>query len=114
MRSTSPEGDLKTNVLAYLEMAGHRFFRMQSGRVQVRRGWLHLHPEGTADFLICLAHCPNAWVELKAEGYKTSKERTTKQAEFAEDVKALGHRYRICWSVAEVASFLGDVAAGRA
>lgn len=110
---STPEGNLKTEVLAYLEMAGHRYFRMQSGRVQVRRGWLHLHPEGTADFLICLSRCPNAWVELKAVGQTTSKERQEKQAAFAADVRELGHAYRICWSVAEVASFLGDVVAGR-
>lgn len=107
---STPEGQVKIDVLEYLNASGHRFFRMQSGRVQVRRGWLHLHPEGTADFLICLSHRLPAWVELKAEGQKTSKERVEAQAAFAQDVKSLGHAYRICSSVQEVIIFLGQVA----
>lgn len=106
----TPEGILKRDVWDYLKMAGHLHFRMQSGHVKVRGGWMCLCPEGTADFLVCLARCPNAWVELKAEGQTTSKERIASQAAFAEDVRALGHHYCQCSSVAEVASFLGKVA----
>lgn len=110
---STPEGIVKSAMLDYLNISGHRFFRMNSGRVKVRGGWMHLAPEGCADFLICLSRCPPAWCEVKCEGQTTTAKRKAAQAAFADDMKALGHAHRICNSVAELVSFLGDVVSGR-
>lgn len=102
---STPEGDLKAAVVTALNQLGHLWFRMQSGRVRVKRGWLHLHKEGTGDMLV-FPPGRVCWLELKAEGQKTAKERVEAQAAFGATVTALGHEYRICETVEEVRYYL--------
>jgi hypothetical protein len=100
----TPEGELKAEVNEYLRDSGRFFLRMQSGRVKVKRGVMHLCPEGTADYLVC---CPDPrWIELKAPGAKTKKERAEKQQEFADRVIALGHKHLTAETLDEVIDFV--------
>lgn len=104
----TPEGKLKSAVNDYLKKIAGRalVLRLNSGRVKVRGGFMHLCPEGTADYLVCDPQ-PH-WIELKAPGQTTLKARAEKQAEFAAKVQALGHRHAVCKSVEDVAQFLGS------
>lgn len=105
---STPEGDLKAAVVTVLNQLGYLWFRMQSGRVRVKRGWLHLHKEGTGDILVFpLGRV--CWVELKAKGQKTLKERVEAQAEFGNKVRAIGHEYQICETTDEVIDYLKGV-----
>jgi len=102
---STPEGDLKAAVVTVLNQLGYLWFRMQSGRVRVKRGWLHLHKEGTGDILV-FPPGRVCWLELKVKGQKTAKERVEAQAAFGKQVTAIGHEYRICETVAEVIAYL--------
>ena len=102
---STPEGDLKAQVVAALNQLGYLWFRMQSGRVRVKGGWMMLHKEGTGDILV-FPPGRVCWLELKVKGQKTAKERVEAQAEFGKQVQALGHEYRICETVADVIVYL--------
>ena len=108
----TPESKLKDEVKATLDKMGLFYRRMQSGKLVIGRRAIYLGPEGTADFVVYRHRRPPEWIELKAEGQKTKKEREAAQAAFAEDVRALGHRYQVCKSVEDVVEFLntGDAA----
>jgi hypothetical protein len=95
--------------VAYLTAAGIFFRRMQSGKVRVKRGFMQLGPEGTADFLICPAQREPVWIELKAPKGTTKKSRKEAQALFAEGVRSLGHTYAICESLDDVKAVLAGV-----
>lgn len=101
----TPEGILKADVLAYLKVAHPLHFRMQSGKVAVKRGFLHLAPEGTADILVFKRSQPN-WIELKAPGQKTKKDRAEKQQAFRAWVLDKGHRHIQAQTLDEVIEFL--------
>ena len=45
------ERDIKRAILEALHAAGIIAFRVHSGRVKVKRGWMHLAPEGTPDIV---------------------------------------------------------------
>lgn len=81
------EGDIKRRILAALEAAGAFAFRVQSGMVKVRGGWMHLSPTGTADVLVIVPpHGRLLGLEVKtAKG----KEREA-QLRWADDVRRLG------------------------
>jgi hypothetical protein len=98
----TPEGLLKKAVVTYLSSTGLFWRRTQSGMVKVKGGFLHLMPNGTADFLVCPIWRKAVWIELKAPGQVTAKERKLQQADFAAEVRNLGHYYFICMSVEEV------------
>jgi hypothetical protein len=100
----TPEGIIKGEIRDYLEMTGEHFLRLQSGIVKVRGGFMHLCPTGTPDFLVIRA-VPH-WIEIKAEGCKTQKERAEKQAAFADKVVKLGHRHIKATTLTEVIEFL--------
>lgn len=108
----TPESRLKDEVRAALDKLGVLYRRMHSGSVRVKRGFLYLGPEGTADFVVYRAQKPPEWIELKAEGQSTAKSRREQQEAFAGHVRALGHRYQVCKSVEDVMEFLktGDAA----
>lgn len=99
-----PEDQLKAEVIAYLNKTGTFFLRLNSGKVAVKRGWMHLCPEGTSDFLICTPE--PRWVELKAPGQTTKASRKLAQAAFASRVEGLGHRHAFVTSVGELIDFL--------
>lgn len=101
-----PEDQLKAQVIAYLNRTGTFFLRLNSGKVAVKRGWMSLCPEGTADFLIC--NPEPCWVELKAPGQATKASRKAAQAAFADRVEGLGHRHAYCTTVDELIAFLEE------
>ena len=105
----TPEGELKTNVIALLNgllREPEFFLRMNSGKLRVRGGWMQMCPEGTADFVAYLKNQRTVWLELKAG--TTKKDRIEKQKEFRDKVLSLGHEYAECWSVADVLNALGE------
>ena len=106
-----PEDVVKKAVHEYLTAAGIMFFRMQSGKVAVKRGRMQLCPVGTADFLV---FPPNRtlWVELKALGQKTAKLRAVAQAEFRDKVLAAGHEHLTAYSVEDVSARVRNQKAG--
>lgn len=100
----TPEAELKAAVLEHLKRTGEDVIRLNPGKWPMKRGYMHGAPEGTADLLInrSIPH----WIELKAAGNKTKKERAVKQAEFRAKVLALGHRHLTATTVDEVVEFL--------
>lgn len=103
-----PEDILKAQVITYLNAAGIFYLRLNSGKLRVKRGFMQLAPEGTADFLICFPD--PRWVELKAPGQATKASRKQAQDAFAARVEGLGHKHRYVTSVDELREFLGGTA----
>src|ERR1700743_2945079 len=95
----TPEIKMKYEVRATLDKMGVLYRRMHSGQARVKGGYLYLGPVGTADFVVYRQGRSPEWIELKVDGHATAKDRQAKQAAFAEDVRALGHRYQVCKSV---------------
>jgi hypothetical protein len=101
----TPEGKVKAEVIEFLKNSGLLWFRMQSGKVAVKRGFLHLAPIGTADMLV-FKGTEAIWIELKAPGQRTKKEREEKQQEFADMVLGMGHKHIKATSLDEVIEFV--------
>lgn len=100
----TPEGQLKAEVTNFLSRSGLTYLRLNSGVVKVRGGFMHLCPEGTADFMVL---CPDLrFIELKAPGQITKKAREEKQQEFAVKVKGLGHKHLKATTLEEVIEFV--------
>lgn len=101
----TPEGEVKREIDEYYKQTlvwPEFHLRLQAGKLAVRRGYMHLCPEGTADFLVCKTS-GTIWVEVKKPGKDTtSKARAEKQAKFRERVLALGHRHIIARSVVDL------------
>lgn len=59
------ETQLSHDIQRALNKLGVWCIRVQSGRVKVRGGWMHLAEEGTPDL-----YCPalNLWLEIKTPG----------------------------------------------
>ena len=71
-----------------LRQMGIFTLRLNSGKVRVRGGYMHLCPPGTGDIL-CWTKGRTLWLETKAlKGVMRDK-----QIEFREMVTALGHEY---------------------
>lgn len=100
------EGDLKAEVVKFLNQSGLLYRRMNSGLVKARGGYVNLGPEGTADLLIFKGAHP-MWIELKGTGQVTAKKRVAAQKAFADEVTALGHSHAQCERMEEVLAFLG-------
>ena len=80
-----------------LNQAGIFAMRLNSGKVKVKGGWMHLCPSGTADIIAFPKHKPITWVETKLEKGKQRPEQKT----FQEVVESLGHRYVLARSINE-------------
>lgn len=62
------ERDIKRSILDGLHAAGIIAFRVHSGKVKVRGGWMHLAPEGTPDIVaIVPPHGRFLGLEVKTE-----------------------------------------------
>lgn len=103
----TPESKLKNEVKSYLAAMPHDWLvlRLNSGVVRKGSRFIHLCPEGTADYLVA-NKCGCYWIELKAPGQKTAKERVVLQDAFAAKVIAMGHRHAYCSSVSDVHALL--------
>jgi hypothetical protein len=93
--------ELTGPLLRMIQQTGTIAFRMQSGRVKVAGGWMHLCPEGTADILCFPRGLPVTWIETKAPDGKTAKARQESQADFRYRVEQIGHRYLRVMSIDE-------------
>lgn len=100
-RTVTPESKLKSEVLAFLRVCGIRFFRMQSGKVRVRGGWMQLCPDGTPDIL-CLSG-KTVWLELKQE---TGKMRKAQEV-FRVDAESRGEKYHVIRTTADLEAVFG-------
>ena len=89
-----------------IKKAGWKVFRMNSGKVKVRGGWVQLCDEGTADLLGFKWNRPPLWVEAKKRGNTTRKSRQEAQGRFGEDMMALGHTYVVATSLDDVLGVL--------
>jgi hypothetical protein len=49
---SKPETSLQARIVEALELAGFLVIRVHSGTVKVKRGWMHLGPEGFPDLLV--------------------------------------------------------------
>jgi len=52
----TPEGQLKATVQDFLKTTGKVWLRLNSGKVKVSAGYIHMAPEGTQDFIV---FCPD-------------------------------------------------------
>ena len=84
--------DITRPIVDALTQLGIYCLRLNSGKVQVRGGWMKLCPEGTADIVIFPRGRMPVWVETKT---KTGKLRTA-QIAFADKMADLGHSY---WTI---------------
>lgn len=89
----SETSDLTTPLRKMLEQAGCLVFRMNSGRVKVRGGWMVLCPEGTADLLCFPRSGGVVWLETKAVKKESHKAQREAQDAFRQRVEGFGHRY---------------------
>jgi hypothetical protein len=81
-------------------------FRMQSGRVKVRGGWMKLCPEGTAD-LLCFPPGRVLWIETKAVEKETHKKQRESQEKFRQKVLSKGHEHMTARAIEDVIAALG-------
>ena len=111
--AVSETSSITSPLIKALNQTGGLAMRMPVGKVKVGRHWVQMHEEGTADILFFprnphpaglayySASLQPVWIETKDPKGSTSKERKAKQAEFRDQVEALGHRYIIAKSVDE-------------
>jgi len=102
----SESSELTGPIIKALRQMGYLVFRMNSGKVRVRGGWMQLCDEGTADIL---AFGPALWgkdrtwwIETKQPKGKTLKSRQEAQEAFCIKVSNLGHQYIRATSLDEV------------
>lgn len=101
----TPEGTVKAEIHDYLVRTGAFFFRMNSGKVKVRGGWVYLCPPGTADYLVFQGAMP-CWAEIKKPGKVALTPDVKRQGAFAEKVQSMGHRHAQVQSLEEFIAFL--------
>jgi len=103
-RDADSRGPIESDRAGLSETTGKVWLRLNSGKVKVKRGYIHMAPEGTQDFIV---FCPDPrWIEIKAPGQRTKKERAEKQQQAAERVIALGHRHLRATTLDEVIEFV--------
>lgn len=99
----TPEGQVKKDLIGYLNGIRMMFLRLQSGEVRVRGGMMHLCPKGTADFLVCPQKGFRiGWIETK----QLKGELRPAQEEFEAKVTELGHPVLLARSVDDVEQWL--------
>lgn len=99
--SGKAETELQRAIVVTLEAIGVTVIRTQAGRVQVRRGWLHLAPEGWPDLTGFLPDGRFLGIEIKVPKARTLKDRADKQAAWRARAKAKGCVVGQVTSVAE-------------
>ncbi len=102
------EGDILREITDALTAAGVLVIRVQSGKVQVRRGWMHLAPEGTPD-LACVIP---PWGHALLLEVKTAKGRErAAQRRMAKQLTSIGATVRTVRSVDEALAALAEARA---
>ena len=93
MSRSKPETQRQATIVAELSKLGRLVIRVQSGVVKVKRGWMHLAPEGTPDLYVV----GWGWLETKLEKSKPTPEQLDMHARLI----AAGERVAVVRSVAE-------------
>ena len=61
------EADIQRGIIEALGAIGAFALRVQAGKVQVRRGWMQLAPQGTPDIYVLVPpHGLSVWLEIKS------------------------------------------------
>ncbi len=81
------ETDLSAAIRDALERLPVIVIRQQSGRVQVRGGWMYLAPNGTPDIQVVTCGGRSVWLESKTPDGKLRPDQTKMHAQ----LKMLGH-----------------------
>lgn len=102
----SETSELTGPLIKMLRQAGVLTFRMQSGRVKVRGGWMMLCEAGTADIL-CFPKGKPCWIETKAVKRESHKAQREAQDAFRELVEGQGMRYVYARTIDEGLAALG-------
>lgn len=95
------ETDLQRAIVTTLEAMGVTIIRTQAGRVPVRRGWLHLAPEGWPDLTGYLPDGRFLGIEIKVPKASTKKDRAEKQAAWREKAARAGCVVGVAMSVGD-------------
>lgn len=90
IESKLSETEINKKCVDYVKGLRFRAYRMNSGKVKVRGGWMKLQEKSCPDYLFNVKGC---WVWF--EGKKSGKEASKAQAEHHEELKASGD-YVIC------------------
>ena len=90
----SEQSEITGPLVKMLRQMGIFTLRLNSGKVRVRGGYMHLCPEGTADIL-CWPKGRTCWLETKA----SKGMMRDKQMEFRDTVTSLGHEYHAVRSI---------------
>lgn len=93
MTGRASEAVRQAAIMATLAGLGRTVFRVQSGRVKVRGGWMVLAPNGTPDLYVL----GWGWLECKAEKGKLSHD----QLRMHERIRRAGERVAVVRSAAE-------------
>lgn len=102
----TPEGEVKSAVMDYLNKSGRFYLRLNSGRVKWGSRYIYLCPAGTADVLTFDSAGRCMWIELK----QLKGEQREKQVEFQQKVTAIGHSYVVARSVEDVVKAFREAA----
>ena len=82
-----------------------RVIRVQSGGLQVKRGFMNLAPKGTPDLLVVLPRGRVAWIEVKRPG----EDLTDAQSEWSDWAQAADHFHCVATSGQEAVDFVSYV-----
>lgn len=96
MNRSKPETSRQALIVEALETAGRLVIRIQSGRVRVKGGWMHLAPTGTPDLYVV----GWGWLETKLENTKPSAEQLRMHAR----LRSAGERVEIIRTPSEALS----------
>ena len=100
--------NITTPIIKALEQMGWLVFRMNSGKLRVRGGYVHMAKKGTADILCFGDDGIAVWIETKDPAGATAKEQRDAQSEFKGEVMALGHKYICATCLDDVLAFLSQ------
>lgn len=101
----TPETKIKGEVQDLLNSLGVFYMRLQSGRVRVRGGMMHLCPTGTADLVVYPTKGFGVgWIEMK----QLKGVQRESQVEFEKKAQAAGHPYLVARSADDVMNWMRE------
>lgn len=101
----SETSDIVSPILDALKQAGIFAMRMNSGKMRVRGGYVHLCPVGTPDIVIYPCGRVPVWIECKV----LSKKLRQSQIEMRVKLKALGHRVVVAFSLDDIIPLINEL-----
>lgn len=95
------ESDIQREIVRMLRASGWLVYRMNSGKVKVRGGWIELAPIDTPDLLAFRTDMPVHWFECKTERGKL----TAGQQQQHEILREYGHVVAVVRSIDDVVPY---------